>query len=597
MRPLTVRELIDSIAVDVDGVTGLNRKRRLQDADDIRYICPGLIDISPDSDEIGESVRITHFSVQEYLKSERIRDQKAAFFSLNSVEANAEIARICLIYLLDHDLSHSILDQVLVEQFPLAQFAAENWYHHYRNTTRPTPKLDNLILTLFQSRHAFTNSVKLYDMDSSQIRVLTFGRGSDEIASSVYYASLLGLDQILPVLINDKQEGDSTLSAQSIASTFSSINAQGGEYGNALQAASWRGHDKIVELLLEQGADVNAQGGYFGNALQAASWLGHKEIVQMLLDKGADINIEGGYYGNAIQAASLGGYLNVVRFLLEHGADVNIEGGCYGSALQAASVGDYPKTVQMLLEHGADINIEGGFHGSALQAASFKGHKEIVRILLGRGAHMNDQSGLYGNALQAALSAGNEAVVQMLLKHGAPIDLKDMQGRLPFHLTCAGGNVKSVKLVSSLTRDRTTQDRTTVDVQGRNGLHHAASRGSTKVVEWLLKEGFCPNEADRDGWTPLHWAAKNGNADTIAALKDAGARCTTERIEGWTPDLVAKYHHYQFPSSLYNDADDGYTTSKLASRESINYAAAKMGSRKKAICDGCDLVSLVSVIL
>jgi ankyrin repeat protein len=32
-----------------------------------------------------------------------------------------------------------------------------------------------------------------------------------------------------------------------------------------------RGHEAIVKLLLEKGADVNAQGGLYGNALQAAS--------------------------------------------------------------------------------------------------------------------------------------------------------------------------------------------------------------------------------------------------------------------------------------------------------------------------------------
>ena len=48
------------------------------------------------------------------------------------------------------------------------------------------------------------------------------------------------------------------------------MNAQGGEYGNALQAASYGNHKDIVELLLENEADVNAQGGEYGNALQAA---------------------------------------------------------------------------------------------------------------------------------------------------------------------------------------------------------------------------------------------------------------------------------------------------------------------------------------
>jgi len=32
------------------------------------------------------------------------------------------------------------------------------------------------------------------------------------------------------------------------------VNAHGGKYGNALQAASYKGHEGIVGLLLEKGA-------------------------------------------------------------------------------------------------------------------------------------------------------------------------------------------------------------------------------------------------------------------------------------------------------------------------------------------------------
>ncbi|KIM94779.1 hypothetical protein OIDMADRAFT_34784 [Oidiodendron maius Zn] len=48
------------------------------------------------------------------------------------------------------------------------------------------------------------------------------------------------------------------------------VNAQGGDYGSALQAASGRGHEQIVKLL-EKGADVNV--------LQAASDRGQEQIV------------------------------------------------------------------------------------------------------------------------------------------------------------------------------------------------------------------------------------------------------------------------------------------------------------------------------
>jgi hypothetical protein len=42
---------------------------------------------------------------------------------------------------------------------------------------------------------------------------------------------------------------------------------QGGEYGNAFQAASARGKEVVVKMLLDKGPDVNAQGGEYGNAL------------------------------------------------------------------------------------------------------------------------------------------------------------------------------------------------------------------------------------------------------------------------------------------------------------------------------------------
>jgi ankyrin repeat protein len=43
-----------------------------------------------------------------------------------------------------------------------------------------------------------------------------------------------------------------------------------------------------VQLLLNKGADVNGQGGEdYGNVLQAASYRGHKAVIKMLLAWGA----------------------------------------------------------------------------------------------------------------------------------------------------------------------------------------------------------------------------------------------------------------------------------------------------------------------
>ena len=133
VKLLKMQELIDGIAVEINSSTELNRSRRLQNVNHIRKICPDFIDIDLDADYSNENyyevdststARIAHFSVQEYLKSERIRHQKTAIFSLNSVTAHADIAQICLVYLLEHDLSSLNLDQSLIEAFSLVQFAA-----------------------------------------------------------------------------------------------------------------------------------------------------------------------------------------------------------------------------------------------------------------------------------------------------------------------------------------------------------------------------------------------------------------------------------------------------------------------------------------
>ena len=90
-----------------------------------------------------------------------------------------------------------------------------------------------------------------------------------------------------------------------------------------LYMLSLRGYGSLVKSILAgDGTDVNAQGGYYGNALQAASSGGRQQIVKLLLKAGADVNAQGGVYGNALQAASSGGGQQIVELLLKAGAGV-----------------------------------------------------------------------------------------------------------------------------------------------------------------------------------------------------------------------------------------------------------------------------------
>jgi ankyrin repeat protein len=76
---------------------------------------------------------------------------------------------------------------------------------------------------------------------------------------------------------------------------------------------------KVVQLLVDAGADVNAQGGQYGSALQAAALGGHEQVAQMLaVDTEAIVRL----FGTPLEAASLRGRKKVVRMLVDAGAQI-----------------------------------------------------------------------------------------------------------------------------------------------------------------------------------------------------------------------------------------------------------------------------------
>jgi ankyrin repeat protein len=78
------------------------------------------------------------------------------------------------------------------------------------------------------------------------------------------------------------------------------------------------------------------------------------KLVQILLDHGADINALDAHRNTPLYCAAERGHLDYVRVLLEHGADVHIRGKGDQTPFQVAKSEGWTQIAQLLLEHGAE---------------------------------------------------------------------------------------------------------------------------------------------------------------------------------------------------------------------------------------------------
>ncbi|TKA37928.1 hypothetical protein B0A54_10530 [Friedmanniomyces endolithicus] len=388
-RPLEIEELVDFLAVDLHSEPGFDVENRMPVPREIVRLCSSLVTIveirhhmeerdsvwaetSSNSEEgkgkyeIGaqgeqttREMRLAHFSVKEYLISERLDERYQVH--LRGMPSAACIASALLTYLLniggDIDLAE------LETKFPLSHFSARYWTDFAVYAETSDESVPELAIRLLSDGRARARWLSLDD-PSPPLR-------KGELPQPLYYAALCGLERSTSLLLDKGVDFD----------------AQGGLPGNALQAACVGGHEKIAEMLLRNGADVDAQGGAYGNALQAACARGSEKIVEMLLSNGADVHAQGGAYGNALQAACTVGYEKIAEMLLSHGADVNARGGRFGSALSGACFYGHESVAEWLLDNGADVNAQSEEEFSnAVSVARDRGYEHIVEMLLARGS-------------------------------------------------------------------------------------------------------------------------------------------------------------------------------------------------------------------
>jgi uncharacterized protein YjlB len=187
-----------------------------------------------------------------------------------------------------------------------------------------------------------------------------------------------------------------------------------------LSFAAGEGHDDIVRLLLEKGAEIEVKDGKYGyTPLLLATGTGHEAVVKLLLEKGAEIEVKGRSYGyTPLVWAAGNGHEAVVKLLLEKGAEIEVKAGSFGyTPLLLATGTGHEAVVKLLLEKGAEIEVKDGKYGyTPLLWAAGNGHEAVVKLLLEKGAEIEVKAGSYGyTPLLLATGSGH---AKLLLEKG-----------------------------------------------------------------------------------------------------------------------------------------------------------------------------------
>jgi len=124
----------------------------------------------------------------------------------------------------------------------------------------------------------------------------------------------------------------------------------------ALYEACLIGDLKIVQILIEHGADVNYKSSFKHTPLFNACIRGNLEIAKLLLEKGAKINQQNNAWITPLISACSKRRYDVVKFLLDNNADPNIRDENGRTAICYAIQNQDFETTEILLQYGVYLS-------------------------------------------------------------------------------------------------------------------------------------------------------------------------------------------------------------------------------------------------
>ncbi len=223
--------------------------------------------------------------------------------------------------------------------------------------------------------------------------------------------------------------------ARDVLSLLASVTGYSHVYANALTG---------VRICIEYGADPNAmQGSPLSIAAGADKW---SKVVERLLQYGADPNLHAPKAPSALHNAIEANFPNNVRLLIEHKADVNREAWVVIDVVGDTKNPEFPLKRPL----------------TPLAYAAWLGRPEIMSVLLENGAKVDQKNSVTGRtALHEAAIARmpprwasypyseelQTEVVKVLLRHGADKEIKDKGGNTALDLAIRAKAINVVRLL------------------------------------------------------------------------------------------------------------------------------------------------------
>ena len=557
MRPLRVEELAEVLAFDLDTPEGviprLHREWRWEDQElAVLSACSSLISIIDSEDS--RVIQFSHFSVKEYLTSDRLATAsgEVSRYYIVPEPAHLILARACLGVLLN--LDDRECDRISEEHgsenrkdkdIPLLQYAAEHWTLHAQVGSISSRLNDTMEVLFDADKPYFQAWIRIHNVDFSinLYKHVVFHLYRDREAKQLYYAALCGFYDLVDHLIVKHPE---------------QVNYRCGVHGSPLVAALYKNYIRIAELLVEHGAHTHVRGD--PPLCRAIEFPDNTRIeaVQFLFRHGAHVNAGRDNIMEDLQTplhlAAEVGCPEVAQILLKCGADIGLRDARGQVPLHLVSTqdggtskdegndeGKRLSVAQLLLEHGADVNAPDNFHVTPLHFASSNGRPKITRLLLDKGAKVNVENN-HGQTPLHLVSQRKDFrescnVARLLLELGLDVNTIDKRQEMPLHHACSWGDFETAQVL--------LDHRAKVNAQNADGhtpLHKLSQRSDPddfafedRFVRLILEHGADVNAQDKDQETPLHLASSMSNYPIAEMLLDCGADVHAQNADGRTP--------------------------------------------------------------